>query len=125
MNQAAEPRSVLTTIKRFLGDAAPAGRRNRSRAGLIVSILIVPLLLGLLACLHIFSKKQHAPGVVALVTLAGYCVLRFFIEYLRADNALVFGSHTFTQVICVALLVVSAVSSRFLTQQKVTVQEAS
>jgi hypothetical protein len=50
MNQAAESRSVLTTIKRFLGDAAPAGRRNRSRAGLIVSILIVPLLLGVMAC---------------------------------------------------------------------------
>ncbi len=50
MNHAIEPRSVLTTIKRFLGDAAPAGRRNRSRAGLIVSILIVPLLLGVMAC---------------------------------------------------------------------------
>ena len=50
MNHAIEPRSVLTTIKRFLGDASPAGRRNRSRAGLIVSILIVPLLLGVMAC---------------------------------------------------------------------------
>jgi hypothetical protein len=50
MNHAIEPRSVLTTIKRFLGDPAPAGRRNRSRAGLIVSILILPLLLGVMAC---------------------------------------------------------------------------
>ncbi len=50
MNHAIEPRSVLTTIKRFLGDPAPAGRRDRSRAGVIVSILIVPLLLGVLAC---------------------------------------------------------------------------
>ena len=50
MKHAIEPRSVLTKIKRFLGDPAPAGRRNRSRAGLIVSILIVPLLLGVLAC---------------------------------------------------------------------------
>ena len=50
MNHAIEPRSVLTTIKRFLGDPAPAGRRNRSRAGVIVSILIVPLLLGVMAC---------------------------------------------------------------------------
>jgi hypothetical protein len=50
MNHAVEPRSVLTTIKRFLGDPAPAGRRNRSRAGLIVSILILPLLLGVMAC---------------------------------------------------------------------------
>ena len=50
MNHAVEPRSVLTTIKRFLGDPAPAGRRNRSRMGIIVSILIVPLLLGVMAC---------------------------------------------------------------------------
>lgn len=50
MNQAVEPRSVLTTIKRFLGDPAPAGRRNRSMAGLTVSILILPLLLGVMAC---------------------------------------------------------------------------
>ena len=50
MNHAVEPRSVLTTIKRFLGDPAPAGRRNRSRAGLIVSILILPFLLGVMAC---------------------------------------------------------------------------
>jgi hypothetical protein len=45
MDHAIEPRSVLTTIKRFLGDPAPAGRRNRSMAGRIVSILILPLLL--------------------------------------------------------------------------------
>ncbi len=83
------------------------------------------LLLGLLACLHLFSKKRHAPGAVALVTLAGYCTLRFFIEYLRADNTIVFGSHTFTQAICVALLAASAVSYGILIRQKVTVQEAS
>ncbi len=65
------------------------------------------LLLGLLAYLHFYSKKERAPGIVALVTLGGYCILRFFIEYLRADNALVLGSHTFTQMISVALLLAS------------------
>ena len=64
-------------------------------------------LVGFLTYLHNYSKKQQAPGVIALVTLGGYCVLRFFVEYLRADNALVLGSHTFTQVICVVLLLAS------------------
>ncbi len=50
MNYAVELRSVLTTIRRLLSDPAPAGRRNRSRAGLIVSILILPFLLGVMAC---------------------------------------------------------------------------
>jgi hypothetical protein len=45
MNHAVEPRSVLTTIKRFLGDPARAGRRNCSVTGRIVSILLLPLLL--------------------------------------------------------------------------------
>ena len=65
------------------------------------------LLVGLLTYLHSYSEKEHAPGIVALITLGGYCVLRFFVEYLRADNALVLGSHTFTQVICVALMLAS------------------
>ncbi len=65
------------------------------------------LLVGFLIYLHGYSKKVNAPGVIALVTLGGYCVLRFFIEYVRADNALVLGSHTFTQVICGALFLAS------------------
>ena len=76
------------------------------------------LLVGLLAYLHVFSKKEHVPGTVALVTLGGYCLLRFFIEYLRADNALVLGSHTFTQVLCVALLLASTATYVIQMRQK-------
>jgi len=83
------------------------------------------LLIGLLAYLHVYSKKEHAHGAVALVTLGGYCALRFFIEYLRADNALVLGSHTFTQLICVALLLASIASYGMLLIQKARLQEAA
>jgi phosphatidylglycerol:prolipoprotein diacylglycerol transferase len=65
------------------------------------------ILLGLLAYLRHYSKKIREPGIVALHTLGGYCVIRFFIEYLRADNVLALGIHTITQLTCVALLLAS------------------
>ena len=40
----------MDKIRRFLRDPAAAGRHNRSRAGLVVSILILPILLGVMAC---------------------------------------------------------------------------
>jgi hypothetical protein len=40
----------MKIFERFLSDPAPAMRRNRSRAGLLVSLLILPLLLGVMAC---------------------------------------------------------------------------
>ncbi len=40
----------MDKIRRFLRDPAPAGRDKRSRAGLVVSILILPILLGVMAC---------------------------------------------------------------------------
>ncbi len=40
----------MEKIRRFLNDPTPAGCHNRSRAGLIVSILIMPILLGVMAC---------------------------------------------------------------------------
>ena len=40
----------MEKIRRFLRDPAPTGRDNRSRAGLVVSILILPILLGVMAC---------------------------------------------------------------------------
>lgn len=67
----------------------------------------IVVLTGLLLFLRNYSKKQRSPGEVALIALSGYCVPRFFIEYLRADNALVIGIHTLTQLICVVLLAAS------------------
>ncbi len=40
----------MEKIKRFLSDPAAAGRQNRSRAGLVVALLVLPLLLGVMAC---------------------------------------------------------------------------
>ncbi|MFQ6004130.1 MAG: hypothetical protein ACE5OQ_01390 [Woeseia sp.] len=40
----------MEKITRFLVDPAPAGRQKRSRAGLFLSILIAPMLLGIMAC---------------------------------------------------------------------------
>ena len=40
----------MEKIRRFLRDSALAGRHNRSRAGLVVAILILPMLLGVMAC---------------------------------------------------------------------------
>jgi phosphatidylglycerol:prolipoprotein diacylglycerol transferase len=45
-------------------------------------------------------------GLLAIVALGSYALLRFFIEYLRADNALVLGNLTLNQLICIALLLV-------------------
>jgi hypothetical protein len=45
-----KPRSPMVMTSRFLRKPAPAGSRNRSRAGLVVSLLSMPLLLGVMAC---------------------------------------------------------------------------
>lgn len=51
-------------------------------------------------------ESKHMPvGMLAIYTLGGYCVLRFMIEFLRADNALVLDNLTLHQLICVALFV--------------------
>lgn len=71
------------------------------------------LLLGLLAALVVYGRKEREPGNVALLTLMAYCLLRFFIEYLRADSALVLGRHTSTQLICIALLLASGAAYVF------------
>ena len=41
---------IVNAVSRFFRDPTPAGRHSRSRAGLLVSILILPVLLGIMAC---------------------------------------------------------------------------
>jgi phosphatidylglycerol:prolipoprotein diacylglycerol transferase len=79
------------------------------------------LLLVLLGLLVVYETRPREPGRVAIVTLAGYCMLRFLVEYLRADSALVVGSHTFTQIICAVLLVLAVLyTSGFVLQLRTT-----
>jgi prolipoprotein diacylglyceryltransferase len=62
---------------------------------------------GLLVLLGILRQYAKTKRQLGQVTLAGNYVLRFLIEYLRADNAFVCGMHTSTQVLCVVLLLAS------------------
>lgn len=50
---------------------------------------------------------QRRAGAIALATAGGYAVIRFAIEFLRADGNIVFGLLTVTQLQCVVLLVLA------------------
>jgi phosphatidylglycerol:prolipoprotein diacylglycerol transferase len=67
--------------------------------------------LALIAVLLLFLRKmenrQRARGLIALSALIGYATLRFIIEFLRADSTLVLGALTFTQIICITLLLLA------------------
>lgn len=67
------------------------------------------LLVILLILLRRIENRWTSPGMFALVTLGAYAALRFIIEFLRADNALVLRHLTSTQLICIALLLGCAV----------------
>ena len=70
------------------------------------------MLIFLLAFMQRFDRRSTLPGMVALVALSSYAFFRFIIEFLRADNSLVWGYLTSTQVICVALFLGCAVLIR-------------
>jgi len=67
------------------------------------------LLVILLIVLRRVESRWTSAGMVALVTLCAYAALRFLIEFLRADNALVLGHLTSTQLICIGLVLGCAV----------------
>ena len=52
------------------------------------------------------------PGTIAAATAVTYAIIRFAIEFLRADGALAFGNLTTTQLQCIALLAISLVAAR-------------
>jgi len=68
------------------------------------------LIVLLLVTLQRVEGRQMPTGMLALLALGGYSILRFFIEFVRADNALVLDNLTFHQLICVVLLLVCIVS---------------
>lgn len=43
--------SFLSTFKRFMGDETPTASRKRSWAGILIAVGLIPLLLGVMACL--------------------------------------------------------------------------
>ena len=55
-----------------------------------------------------FRKDYSTHGRACLAVLAGYSSVRFLIEFFRADNSIVIWLMTFTQLICLLILVLTA-----------------
>ena len=62
------------------------------------------LLLGLLLVLRRFPWQRLPQGLLTVLVICAYAVMRFFLEYLRADGAVVLGNLTITQLQCLLLL---------------------
>lgn len=62
------------------------------------------LLLVLLLVLWRVPWRQSACGMLTVLTVCAYALIRFFIEYLRADGSIVLGNLTVTQLQCIVLL---------------------
>lgn len=62
----------------------------------------------LLFALTAYERRASEAGRTATVMLLGYCAIRFLVEYVRADSALLVGNLTLTQVLCVLVALVAA-----------------
>ena len=66
------------------------------------------LVLGLFAAVWFGFKTNSIPGRPCLAAMASYSLVRFLIEFFRADNSIVLYGMTFTQLICLLTLSLSA-----------------
>jgi phosphatidylglycerol:prolipoprotein diacylglycerol transferase len=80
-------------------------------SGALASLPVYPvqlyeagLLLVLILVLSRVPWKRSPRGTLAIITVCSYAVMRFFIEYLRADGHIVLGNLTVTQLQCIILL---------------------
>jgi len=62
------------------------------------------LLLVLVLLLWRIPWKRRAQGSLVVITVCGYALLRFLIEYLRADSYVALGNLTATQMQCLLLM---------------------
>jgi phosphatidylglycerol:prolipoprotein diacylglycerol transferase len=76
------------------------------------------LLTGWLLILTRLERKIGTPGLLAALTLAGYTLLRFTLEFLRADSSEFIAALSFTQLLCILLLLASAAAGRSLYLQR-------
>jgi phosphatidylglycerol:prolipoprotein diacylglycerol transferase len=63
------------------------------------------LAFGLFLLIWFGFKKSLGQGQATLAAIMGYALIRFPSEYLRADNAIILGNMTFTQLLCLPLFV--------------------
>ncbi|MDH5455786.1 MAG: prolipoprotein diacylglyceryl transferase [Gammaproteobacteria bacterium] len=62
------------------------------------------LLLALLLVLSRVSWRRLATGTITILTVSSYVLIRFFLEYLRADSEAVLGNLTVIQLQCIVLM---------------------
>jgi phosphatidylglycerol:prolipoprotein diacylglycerol transferase len=62
------------------------------------------LLLVIILLLWRVPWRRSPRGTLAVLTICSYAIMRFFIEYLRADGHIVLGNLTVTQLQCIFLL---------------------
>ena len=79
-----------------------------------VQIYESALLLVLFLFLHRVPLEHSRPGMIAALTAISYTVIRFVIEYVRADGALAMGNLTTTQLQCVLLMVITLFAASFM-----------
>jgi phosphatidylglycerol:prolipoprotein diacylglycerol transferase len=79
--------------------------------GALESLPVVPvqlyeaaLLLVMLLVLWRFPWRRYPRGTLAVLVTCSYALMRFFVEYLRADGHIAVGNLTITQVQCLVLL---------------------
>ena len=79
--------------------------------GTVASLPVVPvqlyeaaLLLIVVLVLLRFPWRDYPRGSIAVIATCTYALIRFFIEYLRADGHIVMGNLTVTQLQCLLLL---------------------
>lgn len=77
----------------------------------LASLPVVPvqlyeaaLLLIVLLALWRFPWREYPKGTMVVIVICTYAVMRFFIEYLRADGYIVVANLTITQLQCLLLL---------------------
>ena len=69
-----------------------------------VQLYEVGLLLVLILLLSRVPWRRVPRGTLAVLTVVGYAVMRFFIGYLRADGSIAIGNLTVTQLQCIVLM---------------------
>jgi phosphatidylglycerol:prolipoprotein diacylglycerol transferase len=79
--------------------------------GALASLPVVPvqlyeaaLLFVALLALWRFPWREYPKGTLVLLVTCTYAIMRFFIEYLRADGSIIVGNLTVTQLQCLLLL---------------------
>jgi phosphatidylglycerol:prolipoprotein diacylglycerol transferase len=69
-----------------------------------VQLYEAALILVVVLALWRFPWREYPRGSIAVIVTCTYALLRFFLEYLRADGQIIVGNLTITQLQCLLLL---------------------